>query len=109
MPLQLGCDVVQISRLAETIRREGETFLNRVFLPNESEGASIERLAGIFAAKEATCKALGIPAGLWHSINLTHAPSGAPLLTVTGAPSSHELSLSITHDGDYAFAVVIAS
>jgi holo-[acyl-carrier protein] synthase len=110
MPPRLGCDIVQLSRFADTVRREGEAFLSRVFLPEESNGSSIERLAGIFAAKEATCKALGIPAGQWHDIHVSYEPNGAPRLTVAiPSGSSPELTLSISHDGDYVVAVVLSS
>lgn len=109
---RLGCDIVHISRFADSVRREGEPFLARLFTPEESAGASLERLAGIFAAKEAACKALGIPAGNWHGIRLSHEDRGAPHLYIDpslmkGAPA--ETSVSITHDGDYAMAVVFAS
>jgi len=53
-----GIDVVDCARLAETIRRHGDRFLERVFTPAELEYSlgkkrHIEHLAGRFAAKEA--------------------------------------------------------
>lgn len=109
MPLRLGCDIVQISRFADSVRREGDVLLSRIFLPRESDGVSIERLAGLFAAKEAACKAFGIPAGNWHAITLTHEPSGAPKLSIDASlTDTNGAAVSISHDGDYAMAVVIA-
>ncbi len=109
MNLRVGCDVVSIRRMEKSLRDGGETFLEKVFAPQESQGASLERLAGIFAAKEAACKALGVSAGNWRSLEVSHAPDGAPLLAVhPPLQPPAEIALSISHDGDTAFAVVVA-
>jgi holo-[acyl-carrier protein] synthase len=72
-----------------------------------------ERLAGFFAAKEATRKAFGytIP---WRSIGVVHQPSGKPtielrmeakrLMELHGVRAIH---LSITHTSRVAAALVI--
>jgi len=89
--------------------RGGPTFIDRVFSPAESVDASLERLAGLFAAKEAAIKALGLPPGAWHALVVSHEPNGAPTLTIDHPQlADGQVSLSISHDGDYAFAVVIA-
>jgi len=110
MSLHIGCDVVSISRFRQCLSQGGTAFLERTFLPSEQTGASIERLAGFFAAKEAACKALSIPAGHWQQICVTHDPSGAPKILLFGSlPRVQEISLSISHDGDYTMAVVVAT
>ncbi len=107
MPLQLGCDIVHIPRFGERIRVGGEVFLATIFSAQESDGASLERLAGMFAAKEAACKALGIPAGQWLQLQISREENGAPRLRVTTPGMIEgEISVSISHDGEYAFAVV---
>jgi len=112
MKLNVGCDVVSISRFSNLLREGGEKFMERLFSPKEYVGATVEHLAGIFAAKEAACKALQIPAGNWLSLQVSHLENGAPKLEINlpvelrNTPS--QLSLSISHDQDYAFAVVIA-
>jgi holo-[acyl-carrier protein] synthase len=72
-----------------------------------------ERLAGFFAAKEATRKAFGhwIP---WRSVGVAHERSGRPtielrekaarLLSARGVRTIH---LTITHTSQMAAAVVI--
>ena len=77
-----------------------------------------ERLAGRFAAKEATLKVLrpgevGIP---WDSIEVVRDPGGwvelelsGPAAAVAADTGVTELALSITHEGGFASAVVIAS
>lgn len=107
--LSVGCDVVSISRFRDLIEKDVVT-LDKIFLPHERNGASLERLAGIFAAKEAAMKALAIPAGHWHDIWVTHHENGAPELHVNlPQADNQELALSISHDGEYAMAVVIVS
>ena len=72
-----------------------------------------ERLAGFFAAKEATRKAFGhaIP---WRQVGVSHERSGKPVVRFYGAaehlPASRSISsihLTITHSVTTAAAVVI--
>ena len=69
--------------------------------------------AGFWAAKEACSKALGCGIGSecgFHDITLTKSPKGAPLIIlsqrVQEAFNITSTSVSITHDGEYAIAVV---
>jgi holo-[acyl-carrier protein] synthase len=110
MPLSLGCDIVSIGRFRDCLCEGGQAFLDRIFSPGEQAVASVERLAGLFAAKEAACKALSIPAGCWQQILVTYEASGKPqILLLEPMPGIQDLSLSISHDGDHAVAVVIAT
>lgn len=110
MPLSVGCDIVSISRFRDCLAQGGQAFLDRLFLPHEQAAASVERLAGLFAAKEAACKALSIPAGRWLELCVIHEASGAPKIRLLEpVPGVRDLSLSISHDGDHALAVVIAT
>jgi len=91
------------------MREGGQNFLDRLFSPSEVDGATAEHLAGVFAAKEAACKALQIPSGNWHAFHVSYKNNGAPHISVD-LPEVilGDVSVSISHDGDYAFAVVIA-
>jgi holo-[acyl-carrier protein] synthase len=83
-----------------------------------SDGVDPERLAARFAAKEATLKVLrpheqGIP---WNSIEVRRDPGGWVELALSGPAASlatdagvTDLSLSISHEGQFATAVVVAS
>src|SRR5205807_9858538 len=72
-----------------------------------------ERLAGFFAAKEATRKAFGhaIP---WRWIGVTHERSGKPAIRLFGKAHTllerrnvDAIHLTITHTGSMAAAVVV--
>ena len=69
--------------------------------------------AGFWAAKEACSKALGTGIGAecgFHDISLFKSQKGAPKITLSPTLIKYfhitDISLSITHDGDYAVAVV---
>lgn len=118
--LRVGIDLVRISRITESVAQFGEKFLSRIFTPSEvayamaSPTCRDERLAVRFAAKEAAMKALqladcGIP---WTDFEVARAPSGQCSLTLHGIAlqrlGSFELALSLSHEGDYATAIVMA-
>ena len=73
----------------------------------------VESLAGFWAAKEAIAKALGCGIGSrlgFHDIHIHKDPRGAPYFTLSmQAKAIHciqDASLSISHDGGFAIAVV---
>lgn len=121
MNIKSGVDIVYLPKFKNTLSRGGENFLRRVFLEQElgNPEVEVEHLAGIFAAKEAVIKALGLPTDSWHDILITKKPSGTPEVKF---PASHPLreaslpslgfardrlltsSLSISHDGHYVVA-----
>jgi holo-[acyl-carrier protein] synthase len=117
-----GIDLVDCSRLAETIQRHGERFLRRVFTEGElaycrGRKREIEHLAGRFAAKEAVLKVLGTgwQRGIsWTDIEVTNAPSGQPGITLRGRcrQIADEMGLSsilisISHIETHAIASAI--
>lgn len=125
--LRVGTDLVQVSRIAESIERFGEKFTRRLFTEGEiayaTSGAVVSaamqaaRFAARFAAKEATIKALSLTqTGLdWKQIEVLRAESGHCTLALHGIAKDaaidagiRELSVSLSHEGDYATAVVVA-
>ena len=116
--LRVGIDLVQVSRVAESMNHFGERFLRRVFTDAEIAYAtsapdlSPMRLAARFAAKEAAKKALGLEGIGWRQIEVQRGPTGAVELVLHGnaaatAPERDELAVSLSHEGDYATAVVV--
>ena len=122
MILGTGTDLMEISRMAQSIDRFGDRFLHRVFTPREiaycqRKKNAAESFAARFAAKEAGAKALGtgISQGVsWLELEVTREPTGRPLLQLTGRAADraralgvNRISVSLSHSRDTALAVVI--
>ncbi|MBC7955455.1 MAG: holo-ACP synthase [Cytophagales bacterium] len=121
--IRVGMDVVDIRRISESIDKFGSRFVQRLFSESEisyaleGEGQAPQRLAARFAAKEAAIKAFNLgEAGVnWRDIEVQKLPNGACRLALHGRAASQaeqlgvcEIALSLSHDGDYAAAVVTA-
>ena len=122
MILGTGIDICEVPRIAASIARFGNRFLQKVFTEAEirycqSKKNSVERFAARFAAKEAAMKALGTGAArgvTWTSIEVAHAPGGRPVLRLHGRTAAiadqlrvRRISLSVTHGESNAMAMVI--
>ncbi len=113
--MRVGIDLVQISRIADSVAAFGDRFVRRVFTDDEVAyaGEKMERLAARFAAKEAAKKALELDGVSWRDIEVHRRPSGAVELRLHGsareAAGSAQFALSMSHEGDYATAVVVVS
>jgi holo-[acyl-carrier protein] synthase len=119
--LGLGLDLVDLDRMARLLERHGEAAVRRICRPQEvrigSGPGRVAHLAGLFAAKEATMKALGTgwAAGVgFRQIEVVRRTGGAPALELHDAArerarelGARTLHLSITHDARTAAAVVI--
>jgi holo-[acyl-carrier protein] synthase len=117
-----GIDICEVPRIAQSIARFGDRFLERVFAPTEisycqSKKNSVERFAARFAAKEAAMKALGtgVNRGVtWKQIVVGHAPGGRPTLVLSGKAFEiakglgvRRISVSLTHTESTGMAQVI--
>ena len=128
MILGIGSDFSDARRIAKSIERFGDRFLNRVFTPLERAKADRRKLraetyAKRFAAKEACAKALGtgLSGGVfWRDMGVVNLPSGQPTLVLTGGaarrlaqmvPQGYEphIHLSLTDEGPLTAAYVIIS
>ena len=113
--MKIGTDIIQISRIENALGKYGDTFKKRFLNPEEiSLVDKVESLAGLWAAKEAIAKALGCGIGSrlgFHDIHIAKDPYGAPYFTLgADAQAIHPISstsLSISHDGGFAIAVVV--
>ena len=112
--MKIGTDIIQISRIEKSLEKFGEKFKTK-FL-NDSEIQLVkktESIAGFWAAKEAIAKALGCGIGTelaFHDIIIKKNERGAPSFILSpDAQKIHAVassSLSISHDGGFAIAVV---
>lgn len=112
--IRVGTDLIAIRRIEAAIARFGERFLDRYLQPEEYRGKKHASLAGYWAAKEAIAKALGCGIGAeltFHDIRLHKAPGGAPSFVLSERARQRfpllDASLSISHDGGFALAVVV--
>lgn len=124
MPIRVGLDLVAVSSIEQSLRAaHGDHYLKRVYTEREvsdcrtATGVDPERLAGRFAAKEATIKVLALDdEGLsFRSIEVRREPSGRVYLELSGRAAELaagagviDLALSLTHEGGFAAAVVVA-
>ena len=110
----IGIDLIKTDRMKRLIERFGDRGLKKFLSQNEILLIKNHRnAAGFWAAKEACAKALGCGIGSecgFHDIILSKTSKGAPLITLSESVMKRfnisSLSVSITHDGDYAVAVV---
>ena len=122
MIIGLGIDLVYIPRIEKMITKYGPRFMNRVFTTNEikicqSRKRPYEAFAIRFAAKEACSKALGtgMRRGIaWKQMEVLQEDSGRPFLELSGNArklaqdiGAKSWAVSLSHEGDYATAVVM--
>ena len=113
---------MEVPRLRQAVRRQGQTFLRRIFTPQELAYArrkrqSPEHLAARFAAKEAVAKAFGDRTGLtmrWQDVAVVHAASGQPQIQLRGQARQlqrrrrvRRIHLSLTHTAQFAVAMAV--
>ena len=117
MIVGIGLDLAEVARYAFD-EHERQWFARKVYTDYEMAYAMrkrnwSERLAGFFAAKEATRKAFGhgIP---WRSVGVQHERSGKPGIRLFGDAEAlieqrgiTQIHLTITHTTVTAAAVVI--
>ena len=118
MLVYCGIDMVNIPRFKESVNHHGEpdlsnAFVNRVFNKEEIEHI-IERdnpypgLAGRFAAKEAVIKAASHIKKISELKSISVSGS-IPKVDINDPEFKNvQFAVSISHDGDYAIAMVTA-
>lgn len=118
----LGTDLVEVSRMAKKINRDG--FLKLAFTENEITYCSgkkcpAQHFAARFAAKEAYMKSIGTgwsKEANFKEIEIIHNEHGAPSLQLKGATLDFfhrsglsQILLSISHTVSMASATVIVT
>lgn len=126
----MGTDLVHLPRIENLYQKYGHRFLDKVLTPAEKQfclvpvslKVKVSRIASRIAAKEATVKSLGIgvstlghPQGsYWTHVELLREEKQAPKLRLhekaaaqASALGAEDWLVSLSHDGDYAMAVVM--
>lgn len=121
-----GTDIIECSRIARVLERQGERFLKRVYTEGEQQYCMqmknpVPHLAARFAAKEAVskCFTTGIGSSLgWKSIEVIKGEREQPLIKLDEKGSEllkqlggSDVLVSLSHTENYglAFAVIVAS
>lgn len=110
----IGCDIVACSRIEKIYNRHNKLFLDK-FLSNEEQKytKNINTIAGFWALKEATSKALGVGISKecsFFDIQIYKDQKNAPHIKLSPKILKEfnikTISASIAHDGGFAIAVV---
>lgn len=116
----LGMDIVSVERVRKMIAEHGVEFFARMLTPGEMDdctnaaGLDILGLCGRIAAKEAVFKSLRVRNQLmpWRDIVVRRSDGGWPLVELrrsaarmAAASDITEVTVTISHDQDYAVAV----
>ncbi len=116
----IGTDIVEIDRIANSINKFGDKFLNKIFTELEREYClskknSAQHFAARFAAKEAVFKALASQYSeiySWQDIEVYNEPSGLPKVKLYGELANvvsidKSLQISMSHSKNYATCFAI--
>lgn len=122
MILGIGMDIAETVRVKGSMDRFGESFLQRILLPEEMAYCLAHKepalyVAARFAAKEAVSKAFGTGIGAqigWTDIEVRRKESGEPFVVLHGngkklfeARGAKQLHIALTHTGNYAAAMAV--
>jgi len=122
----LGNDLVNISRIENSIERFEDRFIKRIFTEKEQEYCNRRSARGAgyakrFAAKEACSKALGTgfdKGVFWRDLAVENDENGKPVMVLSGGALLHlqtmtpdgmqaQIDLSISDDYPWAQAIVL--
>lgn len=117
---RVGIDIVQISRIADSLTQFGDRFTQRLYTNDELADVAAQPVPGLaerFAAKEAALKALDLcEAGIdWREMEVRRLPDGTCRLQLHGKAANlagaagDGIALALSHDGHFAMAVVTAA
>ena len=122
MTIAIGTDIVEIERISNAFKRQGDRLINRVLTSAEqdrlrqfsNEDQQIAYLAKRWCAKEAIAKALGtgIAKGVgFQQIEISNSDSGAPVALLTEgaldrltAIGGKKVLISLSDERQYAVA-----
>lgn len=117
--VRVGCDVVAVEDVQDSLAEFGNRYLHKVFTANEINDCrgpnQVHRLAARFAAKEAVIKAFSEPDMPFPLRQIEVTRDGPlPLLRLSGSVAKRaqhqgwlSSSLSLSHAGCHAMAVVL--
>jgi len=119
MTKAVGVDIIEVERIARSVNRFGNRFLQRVYTARELAycNGQAGSLAARWAAKEAVAKAFGTGIGdvSFLEIEVVSNSRRCPAIELHGAAARlaarqgwATIAVSLSHTAAYAVAVVIA-
>jgi holo-[acyl-carrier protein] synthase len=122
MIIAIGTDIVEVSRIAQVLERQGQRFVERILSPNEivqyqEKSHNVAFFAKRFAAKEAIAKALGT--GIGHGVSfqdmvISNDDKGAPYADLFGGAAEvmksrggNRVLISLADEREYAMAYAV--
>lgn len=121
MKVLCGTDIIEITRIRQSIERSGKKFINLLFTPAEIAYCESKRYAkyyhyaGRFAAKEAIFKAVSPLLKnkfdiSWHNAQVINDENGNPKIEFLDIKFDKikSIDISISHCKEYAIATVVA-
>lgn len=120
MKIKCGTDIIEISRIKDSIENLGETFKNKIYTDREivyceSKGKQkYQHYAARFAAKEAAFKAISEDFKdkyelSWKDYEVVCDTQGKPHLIIVGINTENieNIDISLSHCKEYAVANVV--
>ncbi len=113
MIIGIGTDIIEVQRIRDSIMRQGDAFLKKIFCDEEIAYAQqsqdpYQHYAARFAAKEAVFKAIGTHAYVaWKKIKIVNDANGKPCCEYLDADFPYQIFVSLSHTQDYAVANAI--
>ena len=118
MKVLCGTDIIEISRIKDSIENKGKVFLDKIYTLAEIEYFEIRRnskyqhYAGRFAAKEAIFKAISETLEnkydiAWTDVEIINDEKGKPRVNFINQKYNLQCDISISHCKEYATATAI--
>lgn len=120
MRIRTGTDIIEISRIKESIESTNKKFCERVYTEKEREYCESKKMqkyqhyAARFAAKEAVFKAISKTLNgkydiTWKDIEVLNDENGRPYIKLSEqfANKIEDIDISISHCKEYAVANVV--
>lgn len=119
MKIKCGTDIIEVSRIKESIEKLGEKFLNKIYTQKEIEyclsknNMKYQHFAARFAAKEAIFKAISSLLKnkyeiKWTDVEVINDENGRPYVHfLNNIYNIEQIDISISHLKEYAIATCI--
>lgn len=119
MKIKCGTDIIEVSRIKESIEKLGEKFLNKIYTKKEIEyclsknNMKYQHFAARFAAKEAIFKAISSLIKnkyeiTWTDVEVLNDENGRPYVHfLNNNYNIEQIDISISHLKEYAIATCI--